>query len=239
LLAVTVDQGGVLTVEGAAPSLLIDCSTVSSEASAQVRDAAVRRGCDFLAAPVSGNPKVAAAGELTFAVSGSPDAFQHAEPLLHVLGSGVTYVGAGEIARLVKLCHNVLLGVVAQSLVEVTLLAQKGGTTRAAFLDFLNNSVAGSRFTRYKSPALVNLDLTPTFTMSLMRKDFDIALDAARELEVPMHTAAQVATLISAAIGAGHGEEDFAALILEQARGAGMTLQPENVTVDDGLSTES
>lgn len=238
LLAVTTGDGGVLTDPDAAPTLLIDCSTVSSEASAQVRAAAARRGCEFLAAPVSGNPKVAAAGELTLAVSGARDAFDRAESLLYVLGRGVTYVGEGEIARLVKLCHNVFLGVITQSLAEVTLLAQKGGTTRAAFLEFLNNSVLGSRFTRYKSPALVNLDFTPTFTMSLLRKDFDIALDAARELEVPMQVATQVAQLVSAAIGAGHRNEDFAALIAEQARAAGMVLEAETAAVEDGLSDD-
>lgn len=235
LLAVTIGERGVLTDPNVAPKLLIDCSTVSSEASAEVRAAAAEHSCEFLAAPVSGNPKVAAAGELTLAVSGSRDAFERAESLLHVLGRGVTYVGEDEIARLVKICHNVFLGVITQALVEVTLLAQKGGTTRAAFLEFLNNSVLGSQFTRYKSPALVNCDLTPTFTMSLLRKDFDIAQDAARELEVPMHVASQVAQLVSAAIGAGHGNEDFAALIAEQARAAGLVLTPETVAVDDGL----
>lgn len=236
LLAVTVGEHGVLTDPDAAPEVLIDCSTVSSEASAEVRAAAALRGCAFLAAPVSGNPKVAAAGELTLAVSGTRDAFDKAESLLHVLGRGVTYVGEDEIARLVKICHNVFLGVITQSLAEVTLLAQKGGTTRAAFLEFLNNSVVGSQFTRYKSPALVSLDFTPTFTMSLLRKDFDIALDAARELEVPMQVATQVAQLVAAAIGAGHREEDFAALIAEQARAAGMVLESETAAVDDGLS---
>ena len=236
LLAVTVEEGGVLAAPATTPKVLVDCSTVSTGISAQVRESAERRGCDFLAAPVSGNPKVAAAGGLTLAVSGPSDAFRRTEPLLHALGRGVTYVGEDEIARLVKLCHNVFLGVVMQSLVEVTLLAQKGGTTRAAFLDFLNNSVVGSAFTRYKTPALVSLDFSPTFTMALMRKDFDIALDAARELEVPMQTAAQVASLVSAAIGAGHRDEDFAALLVEQARGAGMVLEPEDVRVDDGQS---
>ena len=236
LLAVTVGDDGVLSVPDAAPGLLLDCSTVSSEASATVRAAAAERHGEFLACPVSGNPKVAAAGELTLAVSGSAEAYERAEPLLRVLGRAVTYVGEGELARLVKLCHNVLLGVITQSLVEVTVLAQKGGASRAAFLEFLNNSVLGSRFTRYKSPALLDLDFSPTFTMSLLRKDFDIALDAARELEVPMPVAAQVASLVSAAVGAGHRDQDFAALILEEARAAGLTLQPEATPVDDGLA---
>ncbi|MGW2857683.1 NAD-binding protein [Streptomyces sp. NPDC001215] len=108
--------------------------------------------------------------------------------------------------------------------------------SRAAFLEFLNDSVMGSAFTRYKSPALVNLDFAPTFTMPLLRKDFDLGLAAARELEVPMPVASAAAQLVAAAVGAGHREEDFATLILEQARRSGIELTPENVPVDDGLS---
>jgi 3-hydroxyisobutyrate dehydrogenase-like beta-hydroxyacid dehydrogenase len=239
LEAVTTGPGGVLTSPDAAPGALIDSSTVSTQVSALIRNEAAKRGTDFLAAPVSGNPKVIAAGKLTVAVSGSREVFDQVEPLLALLGRGVTYVGEDEVARLVKIAHNVFLGVVTQSLAEITILAEKGGVSRAAFLEFLNDSVLGSVFTRYKSPALVNLDFKPTFTMPLLRKDFDLGLSAARELEVPMPLAAATAQLIAGAIGAGHVEEDFATLILEQARNSGLTLQAENVPVDDGLSPQA
>ncbi len=235
LIDVTTGDGGVLTAE-AAPGLLIDCSTVSVAASAEVRAAAAKRGCEFLAAPVSGNPKVVSAGLMTMAVSGPAAAFEDAKPLLELLGRGVTHVGPDETARLVKICHNVFLGVVTQSLAEITVLAEKGGTSRAAFLEFLNNSVMGSTFTRYKSPALVNLDFTPTFTMPLLQKDFDLGLAAARELEAPMPVASAAAALVASAIGAGHRTEDFATLLLEQARRSGIELKPEDVEVDDGLA---
>lgn len=239
LEAVTTGPGGVLTSPDAAPGVLIDCSTVSTQVSALIRDEAAKRGTDFLAATVSGNPKVITAGKLTVAVSGPLQVFGQAEPLLALLGRGVTYVGEGEVARLVKIAHNVFLGVVTQSLAEITIFAEKGGVSRAAFLQFLNDSVMGSVFTRYKSPALVNLDFTPTFTMPLLRKDFDLGLAAARELEVPMPLAAATAQLVAAAIGAGHLEEDFASLILEQARNSGITPEAENVPVDDGLSPQT
>ncbi|MGW3085562.1 NAD(P)-dependent oxidoreductase [Streptomyces sp. NPDC001108] len=235
LQAVTTGPNGVLTSSAAAPGVLVDSSTVSTRMSALVRDEAARRGTEFLAAPLSGNPKVIAAGGLTIAVSGPREVFTRVEPLLSALGRGVTHVGEGEAARLVKLAHNVFLGVVTQSLAEITVLAEKGGVSRAAFLEFLNDSVMGSAFTRYKSPALVHLDFTPTFTMPLLRKDLDLGLSAARELEVPMPLAAATAQLVAAAIGAGHAEEDFAALIVEQARSSGLTLEPQDVPVDDGL----
>jgi 3-hydroxyisobutyrate dehydrogenase-like beta-hydroxyacid dehydrogenase len=236
LLQITTGADGVLTDPARSPALLVDFSTVSMEASATVREAARKRDTDFLAAPVSGNPKVVRAGKLSLAVSGRQDTFEAAEPLLALFGARVTYVGEDEVARLVKICHNVLLGVVIQALAEVTVLAEKGGTSRAAFLEFMNHSVLGSMFTRYKSPALVNLDFTATFTNPLLLKDLDLGLAAARDLEVPMPVAAAAAALVASALGAGYRTEDFASLILEQARRSGITLTAENVKVDDGLA---
>jgi 3-hydroxyisobutyrate dehydrogenase-like beta-hydroxyacid dehydrogenase len=236
LAQVTGGHEGLLTDPRGVPRIVIDTSTVSPAASADARARTEARGAQFLAAPVSGNPKVVRAGKLTLAVSGPRDVFEQARRLLEVLGSGVTYVGEGEVARLVKICHNIFLGVVIQSLTEITILAERGGTTRAAFLDFLNNSVMGSTFTRYKTPALVNLDFAPTFTMPLLRKDFDLGFEAAHDLEVPMPLASAAAQLVASAVGAGHRDLDFATLILEQARRSGMTLTAENVAVDDGLS---
>jgi 3-hydroxyisobutyrate dehydrogenase-like beta-hydroxyacid dehydrogenase len=234
LEAVTVGEDGLLTAD-VSPQIIVDSSTVSAAVSEKIRGLAADRGTALLAAPVSGNPKVVRSGKLTLAVSGPREAYESAEHLLRPLGRGVTYVGDGEVARLVKICHNVFLGVVAQSLAEITVLAEQGGTSREAFLEFLNNSVMGSVFTRYKSPALVNLDFTPTFTNILLRKDFDLGLEAARQYGVPMPVAALSAEMVSSAIGAGHTTEDFATLLLEQARRSGVELVSEDADVDDGL----
>ena len=232
--AITIEDGGVLR-QPATPSILIDCSTVDAEVSANVRVEATKVGTELLAAPVSGNPKVVRTGRASLVVSGPESAYRETAGLLAALGRSVTYAGEGETARLVKLCHNVFLGVVTQSLAEITVLAEKGGVRRAAFLEFLNSSVLGSTFTRYKSPALVHLDFTPTFTTSLLRKDFDLGLAAARALETPLPVASATYQLVQAAIGAGHGEVDFAALLLEQARAAGLPIEAEQTPVDDGL----
>jgi 3-hydroxyisobutyrate dehydrogenase-like beta-hydroxyacid dehydrogenase len=168
-------------------------------------------------------------------VSGPEEAYETARPYFEVLGEGVTYVGEGEAARLVKICHNLLLGVVTQSLAEITVLAEKGGVRRSAFLDFLNKSVMGSTFTRYKTPAFVNLDFTPTFTPVLLRKDFDLGLAAARELEVPMPVAALVREIVQAMIGGGNVEVDFAKLLEQQAIASNHELKPEDIEVSDGL----
>jgi 3-hydroxyisobutyrate dehydrogenase-like beta-hydroxyacid dehydrogenase len=239
LADVLTGDGGLLSREDRAPAIVVDCSTVSAQASAAMRAAAAERGVAFLAAPVSGNAAVVAAGRLSLVVSGPEAAYLQVAHLLEAIGQSATYVGAGETARLVKLCHNLLLGVVIQSLAEITVLAEKGGVARAAFLDFVNNSVLGSVFTRYKTPALVKVDYTPTFTPVLLRKDFDLGLAAARELGVPMPVAALTQQLVQAAIGAGHSEEDFAVLLEMQAASAGLELKPEAADVDDGLSDQS
>ena len=221
---------------GGRPSVIVDMTTVSPEASAEVRDEAARRGTALLAAPVSGNPKVVKAGRVTLVVSGPREAYDEVEPLLALLGAGVTYVGDGERARLAKICHNLMLGVVAQCMAEIVVLAEKGGMSRNDFLEFLNGSVMGSMFTRYKTPAYVNLDFTPTFTPLLLRKDFDLGLQAARELDVPMPVAAAAQQTIQALIGSGHTEEDFAALLEQQARASGLDLVSEDADVDEGLA---
>ena len=237
LQAVIDGPGGLLT-GGVKPKLVVDSSTVSAEASARIRARVEADGAQFLAAPVSGNPKVIAAGKLTVAASGPRAAFDAAEPLLATWGRGVSYVGEGETARLVKIAHNVFLGVVIQSLAEITVLAERGGVSREAFLDFLNASVLGSAFTRYKSPALVNLDFHPTFTNVLLRKDLQLGLSAGKDLGVPMPLASAADMMVAQAIGAGYTEQDFATLVLEQARRSGYQIEPENAPVDDGLAPE-
>jgi 3-hydroxyisobutyrate dehydrogenase len=221
---------------GRGPRTVVDCTTIAIEESARLRDALAARGAQFLAAPVSGNAKVARAGKLSFVASGPRAAFDEVEPYLAALGQGASYVGEGELSRMVKICHNVFLGVVIQSLAEITVLAQKAGVPRHAFLDFMNRSVLGSVFSRYKTPALVNLDFAVTFTPHLLRKDLDLGLDAGRALDVPMPLASQVRDLVQALIGNGHADQDFASLILMQARASGIELAPENVPLDDGLS---
>ena len=235
LVSVVCGDNGVLS-GAAAPKLLIDSSSVSEEASLRVREALRERNCGMLSAPVSGNAKVIKAGRLTIVASGQESDFAMAKQYLEAIGESVTYVGGGELARMVKICHNVLLGVVTQSLAEITVLAEKGGVPRHALLDFINNSVMGSMFTRYKSPAFVNLDWTPTFTAPLLRKDMDLGLSAGEKLGVPLPVARATRELVQQAIDAGYTDCDFGILLELQAEASGMHLQSENAEVDDGLS---
>ena len=234
---VMIGPEGLLADPSRAPGLVVDASTVSMAVSGEIRDRAALRGVTLLAAPVSGNPKAARAGMLSVAVSGPRDAYERALPYLQMLGRSVSYVGEGEAARLVKICHNLILGVVAQILAETTVLAESGGVARADYLAFINDSVLGSTFTRYKTPALVNLDYTPTFTNHLLRKDLELGLDAARQRNVPMPLTALTDQIVVTLIGLGFGEQDFAALLELAARGANIDLIPDPRFIPDGLGS--
>jgi 3-hydroxyisobutyrate dehydrogenase len=235
LIEVVSGASGVLSHKNHAPKLLVDCSSVSTEASAAVRKQAATRGMAMLAAPVSGNAKVVKAGQLSVVASGPEEQYRIAEPLLALLGRGVSYVGEGELARMVKICHNILLGVLTQSLAEITILAEKGGVPRHAFLDFMNKSVLGSVFTKFKTPAFVNLDWTPTFTPYLLRKDLDLGLEAGRSLGVPQPLTALTREIVQSMIGNGYQDIDFGALLELQAKASGLELKSEQKAIDDGL----
>src|ERR1700682_2867938 len=235
-VSVMTGPDGLLSNGGPVPRVVVDTSTVSINVSKEIRAQGERLGSALLAAPVSGNAKVAKAGKLTIAVSGSREAFDLSLPYLQMLGTSVVYVGEGETARLVKICHNLVLGVVTQIMAETTVLAERGGISRADYLEFLNGSVMGSTFSRYKTPAFVNLDFTPTFTGHLLRKDFELGLAEGRYLNVPMPVSALVHQIVMNLIGNGMGELDFASLLELEARGANLKLEPDPRQVPEGLS---
>ena len=232
---VTTGDGGLLAEGGPNPGIMVDLTTISENASRNVRAIAKARGTAMLDSPVSGNDKAVEAGALSIVASGDKHAFDRAKPYLEAIGKSVSNVGDGEKARMVKICHNVILGIVAQSMAEITVLAEKGGVPRHAFLEFLNSSVMGSTFSAYKTPAYVNLDFTPTFTPVLLRKDMDLGLAAARELGVPMPVAAAARECVQALIGNGYVDCDFAALIEQEAKNAGYKIESEDVEVGTGL----
>ena len=241
-------NGLVAGGSGSRPKILVDCSSIGIEQSEAIRARLKQLGCDFISSPVSGNGKTVKVGKLSTVASGPKAAFDEVQPYLaDIAASGVSYVGEGELARICKIAHNVFLGVVIQNLAEITILAQKAGVPRHAFLNFMNASVLGSTFTKYKSNALVNLDWTTTFTPALLRKDLDLGLQAARDLGVAMPVTAATREALQGHFGAAtlkpdpaaYLEKDFAALLETVALAAGMKLTSENVPMPTGLETES
>jgi 3-hydroxyisobutyrate dehydrogenase len=228
------------------PPIVVDSSTIAVAESAEIRRRLAERGASFVCCPVSGNAKVIKAGKLSAVASGPLSAFRAVEPMIKAFAPrGVSYVGDGELARICKIAHNVMLGVVIENLIEITLLTNKMGVPRHALLAFLNNSVMGSMFTAYKTPALVNLDWTTTFTPELLRKDLDLGLELGRDMDVPLPVTAAAREVLQTHFGAAmlkddpraYLAEDFAALMETMALAAGMKLASENRDVPTGLES--
>jgi 3-hydroxyisobutyrate dehydrogenase len=218
------------------PKVVIDSSSISQDGSAGIRSRLEELGVAYLCAPVSGNAKVAKAGKLLMVASGPRELYDRVEPVLQAMARKVMWVGEGELARIWKIAHNTMFGVVIQNLCEITVLAEKAGIPRHVFLASINESVLGSMYTRYKTPVLSNLTFDQvTFTPKLLLKDMDLGLGAARAHGVAMPAAAATRESVARLVGRGHEDVDFAVLLRETARDAGLELVPEDVQVDDGL----
>jgi len=220
----------------ARPKRVIDMSSISESGSAEIREGLTTKGVAYLSAPVSGNAKVAKAGKLLVVASGPKAEYDTVQPLLSALGRAAIYVGEGELSRIWKIAHNTMFGVIIHSLCEITLLAERAGIPRHLFLEAMNQSVLGSMYTRYKTPALVNLDFTTTFTPTLLLKDMELGMGAAKARGIAMPTAAAARESLQSLANQYPGDIDFSVLLLELARAAGMKLAPENVKVTDGLA---
>ena len=202
-------------VEAARPgTVLVDTSTVSPGASARVAALAERASVLYVRAPVSGNPSVVRAGNLTFIVSGPRAACARAEPVLLAIGPTIRLVGDAEHARIVKLAINLVIAGLAQLMSESLVLGEASGVSRAALLETMGNSAAGAPFVKYKTEALLQDDYSATFTTSLMEKDLDLVLEAAAAARVRLPLAGEIKTLVRSAIDAGYGDDDFMALFL-------------------------
>ncbi|MCU0942136.1 MAG: NAD(P)-dependent oxidoreductase, partial [Hydrogenophaga sp.] len=228
--------GGVMT--GAKkPRTVIDSSSISQEGSAEIRATLEAMGVAYLCAPVSGNAKVAKAGKLLLVASGPRALYDANEQYLAAMSRKAMWVGEGELARVWKIAHNTMFGVIIQSLCEITVLAEKAGIPRHVFLESINDSVLGSMYTRYKTPVLTKLNFEQvTFTPKLLLKDMDLGLGAAKAHGVPMPSAAATRESIARMVGRGHDDIDFAVLLKETAADAGLKIEPLNVDVSDGLS---
>lgn len=230
-------EGGL--VAGATkPRMVVDSSSISQEGSAEIRERLEAMGVAYLCTPVSGNAKVAKAGKLLMVASGPKPLYDQAEPYLQAMARKVMWVGEGELARIWKIAHNTMFGVIIQNLCEITVLAEKAGIPRHVFLQSINDSVLGSMYTRYKTPMLANLTFNQvTFTPKLLLKDMDLGMATAKAHGVAMPSAAATRESVARLVGRGHDDIDFAVLLVETAADAGLSLTPDNVTLSDGLES--
>jgi 3-hydroxyisobutyrate dehydrogenase-like beta-hydroxyacid dehydrogenase len=224
LTEVALGRDGVALAGNASGKFLIDMSTVSPESSAEVGKVAAANGIRYLRAPVSGNPGVVRAGNLTVVVSGDQTDCVMMEPLLRDIGPHVFRAGDGESARIVKLALNLMIAGTAELLAESIALAEAHNVDRRKMLQIVGSSAAGSPFVKYKTEALLADDYTATFSARLMRKDLDLILGSAAAGGVPLPLAAVVQQLLQACISSGLGDLDFMSLLLRLKREAGQSV---------------
>jgi 3-hydroxyisobutyrate dehydrogenase-like beta-hydroxyacid dehydrogenase len=194
--------------------VLVDMSTVSPGASARVAGLADEASVDYLRAPVSGNPTVVRAGNLSFIVSGPRETLDRVEPILKAIGPTVQHVGDGEQARIVKLAINLVIGGLAELMAEAMVLAEASDVSRKDILEVMGSSAAGAPFVQYKTEPLLRDDFSATFTTALMEKDIDLILDAAKQAGVELPVAQEMKSLLRATAEAGYADDDFMALFL-------------------------
>ncbi|MBB5166306.1 NAD(P)-dependent oxidoreductase [Mycobacterium sp. AZCC_0083] len=212
---------GLVENSSARGKFLIDMSTVSPESSSEVARVATSRGIRYLRAPVSGNPGVVRAGDLTVVVSGAADDYAAMEALLRDIGPHVHYAGAGEAARIVKLGLNLMVAGTAELLAESVALAEAHGVDRSSFLEIVAASAVGSPLVKYKVGPLLADDYTSTFSTRLMRKDVDLILATAAAGGVPLPVTGLVQQLLQACVSTGLGDLDFTSLLIRLQREAG------------------
>jgi 3-hydroxyisobutyrate dehydrogenase-like beta-hydroxyacid dehydrogenase len=207
-------------------TVLVDLSTVSPAASARVAALAEEASVAYVRAPVSGNPTVVRAGNLSFIVSGGHEAFERVEPVIRTIGPTIHHVGDGEQARIVKLAINLMVAGLAQLMSEALVLGETAGVSRQDLLDVMASSAAGAPFVKYKTEPLLRDDFSATFTTALMAKDIDLVLDAAEEAGVELPVASEMKALLRAAIEAGYADQDFMALFLHLRSLSGHDVAP-------------
>lgn len=195
-------------------TVLVDVSTVSPAASGRVASLAEAASVAYLRAPVSGNPSVVRAGNLSFIVSGPRETLERVEPVLRAIGPTIHHVGDREEARIVKLAINLMVGGLAQLMSEALVLGEAAGVSRADLLEVMGSSSVGAPFVKYKTEPLLRDDFSATFTTALMEKDVDLVLDAADENDVALPIARELKRLLREAVEAGYADDDFIALFL-------------------------
>jgi 3-hydroxyisobutyrate dehydrogenase-like beta-hydroxyacid dehydrogenase len=217
---------------GADPGLvLVEMSTIGPLAAREVAGHCAEHGVAMIDAPVSGSIAVATAGELTILAGGEEAALERARPALDAMSKTVLYLGPSGAGAAIKLSINLIIGATVQSVSEALVVAEASGIDREAAYDAIAASVVGSTFVDYKREAWLDPDGTATaFTLDLMRKDLELALELGAATDVPMLATSAAANGTTLAIGLEGGDQDQVRVAdaLRQVR-AGQS-QPEEET---------
>jgi 3-hydroxyisobutyrate dehydrogenase len=210
--AVILGENGV--IHGARPgSLVIDCSTISPQATRTIAERLSLQGVQMLDAPVSGGSEGAARGTLSIMVGGAADQFARALPVFQAMGKAITHVGDHGAGQTVKLVNQVLVVGNCLAMCEALLLAQGGGVDLQKTFDAISQGAAGSWMFTNRGPQIMRRDWRPGFTIDLQEKDLRLVHDAADELGVPLPGTSLIFQLYRSLQARGLGAEGNHALI--------------------------
>jgi 3-hydroxyisobutyrate dehydrogenase-like beta-hydroxyacid dehydrogenase len=207
---------GILAGLGAGKTW-VDTSTVSPAGSRAMAKRVQGVGASMLDAPVSGSVPQVQSGTLTIMVGGDEDAYRRVEPVLRELGTP-THIGENGQGLVLKLAINISLAVQMLAFAEGLLLAERSGVDRQRALDVMESSPIGSPMLRARASIILDPPADAWFDLGFMRKDIELALDAARQLDIPLPTAERAGEVIERAEALGYERRDLAALFqaLEQ-----------------------
>lgn len=212
LQAVVLGPDGLL--ESLQPeAVLIDMSTVDPKVSKQVAETVQARGAHMLDAPVSGSTLLAEQGTLSIMVGGEESIHERVREILLKMGSRTTHIGPNGAAAALKLAVNIVIGVTMQVLAESVVLAERAGVPPEIAVEVLSNSAVASPFLKYKASQLLQPLGPAAFTVSMMQKDFGLALQMAREVGVPLPATAVANEMLAMARGLQLGDYDMAAVL--------------------------
>lgn len=217
---------GVL--DGARPgSVLVEMSTVDPSTHRQIAAAAAERGVAYLDAPISGGTTGAQKGTLSIMAGGDAAVLERAQPVLRALGDRVHHlgpVGAGAVAKLV---NNMLGAINLLGLYEGLVLGAKAGLDPQLLLEAVNNGSGASRQFAAGAPNVLRRDFAPGFTLDLMHKDVNLAVELGSSLGVRLLAGTLAAQVLEEARAAGLGGESIYAGIKVLERLAGIeVLEP-------------
>jgi 3-hydroxyisobutyrate dehydrogenase-like beta-hydroxyacid dehydrogenase len=221
LLAITEGDEGIMAGLRRG-KIYVDMSTVAPAVSRALAERVRGAGAAMLDAPVSGSVSTLEEGKLSIMVGGEEDVLERVRPILLDIGPRVTHVGGNGQAVLMKIATNLSLPVQILSFSEGILLAEKAGIKRETAVEVLLNSVIASPMLKYRGPFVLGMPEEAWFDVNMMQKDLLLALEAGRELDVPLPTTAMVNEWLTAARALGLEKQDFAILFEVLARMAGV-----------------
>ena len=195
----------------AAGKIWVDMSTVSPRASRELAARVRELGASMLDAPVSGSVPQVQAGTLTIMVGGDEQAYAQVEPILRELGTP-THIGENGQGLVLKLAINISLAVQMLAFAEGLVLADRAGIDRELAVGVMTQSAIGSPMLKARAELVLDLPEDAWFDVSLMQKDVVLALDAARELHIPLPSTAAADEVLTVARALGYEHRDLAAM---------------------------